>query len=137
MSEHRAVDDLVATYLTVRNAIEDKKLQQKAELLPLEEQFETLSEQLLDACNAVNADSIRTATGTVSRRVQSRYWTSDWESMYKFIRDNDAPFLLEQRIHNSNMKQFLEANPDQLPMGLQAERKYVVQVRKPTNKEIT
>jgi hypothetical protein len=54
--------------------------------------------------------------------------------MYQFISENDAPFLLEQRIHNSNMRQFLEDNPDKLPIGLQNERKYTVQVRKPTAK---
>jgi hypothetical protein len=54
--------------------------------------------------------------------------------MYQFIRDRDAPFLLEQRIHNGNMRQFLEDNPEDLPIGLNADTKYVVRVRKPTGK---
>jgi hypothetical protein len=54
--------------------------------------------------------------------------------MYRFIGENDAPFLLEQRIHNTNMRQFLEDNPEKFPAGLQNERKYAVQVRKPTAK---
>jgi hypothetical protein len=54
--------------------------------------------------------------------------------MYEFIRENDAMHLLEQRIHNGNMKQFLSENPDELPVGLQADSKYVVRVRKPTAK---
>jgi len=90
---------------------------------------------ILATCNAQNMDSIRTPEGTVSRRVSSRYWTTDWESMYKFIKENDIPFLLEQRIHNGNMKQFLEENPDSLPIGLQCDRKYVLHVRKPTGKK--
>ena len=84
--------------------------------------------------NSIQADSLRTAAGTVSRRVNTRYWTTDWERMYEFIRENDVPFLLEQRIHNGNMKQFLDENPDSLPIGLQADRKFVIQVRKPTGK---
>ena len=77
---------------------------------------------------------IRTAAGTVTRSTITRFWTSDWESMYQFIRDRDAPFLLEQRIHNGNMRQFLEDNPEDLPIGLNADTKYVVRVRKPTGK---
>jgi hypothetical protein len=54
--------------------------------------------------------------------------------MYQFIKTHDVPFLLEQRLHNGNMKQFLEENPDDYPIGLQADRKFTIQVRKPTAK---
>jgi hypothetical protein len=66
--------------------------------------------------------------------VQTRYWTTDWDQLYKFIAENDVPFILEKRIHNGNMKQVLEANPDSLPIGLQVDNKYVIQVRKPSEK---
>lgn len=127
-------DDTVAKYLMVRNAVEDLKERQKAELAPLEAKLEELSNQLLDVCNANNADSIKTPEGTVTRRVSSRYWTNDWEQMYAFIDKHKAPFLLEQRVHNGNMKQFLEENPGAFPPGLQSTNKYVIQVRKPTGK---
>jgi hypothetical protein len=93
-----------------------------------------VANKLLKICNEQNLDSLRTAEGTVTRRVKSRYWTTDWEHMYKFIKENDAPFLLEQRIHNGNMKQFLEENPDRHPAGLQVDSKYAITVRKPTNR---
>lgn len=125
---------LVRDYIVARTAIEEMKEQQKVELEVLDRSFEVLSAALLERCNALNADSIKTAAGTVSRRVSSRYWSSDWNSMYEFIKEHAAPFLLEQRIHNGNMKQFLEENPDVLPIGLQADRKYVIQVRKPNSK---
>jgi hypothetical protein len=128
------IDELVGIYLKIRTAIEAKEEQHKAELQELKDQFDVVGNKLLEICNEQNMDSIRTPVGTISRRVSSRYWTSDWDSMYQFIQNNDAPFLLEQRIHNSNMRQFLEDNPDKFPAGLQNERKYTVQVRKPTAK---
>jgi hypothetical protein len=128
------IDELVSIYLKIRTAIEAKEEQHKAELQELKDQFDVVGNKLLEICNEQNMDSIRTPVGTISRRVSSRYWTSDWDSMYQFIKNNDAPFLLEQRIHNSNMRQFLEDNPDKFPAGLQNERKYTVQVRKPTAK---
>ena len=134
MSEQTTIDSLVAIYIQMRNAIKAKEEEHEAELAALKEDFDTISAKLLELCNEQNADSIKTAAGTVSRRVSSRYWTSDWESMHNFILEHEAPFLLEQRIHNGNMKQFLEENPEAFPMGLQADKKFVIQVRKPTAK---
>jgi hypothetical protein len=88
----------------------------------------------LEICNTQNVDSLKTPEGTAMRRAATRYWTSDWQSMYEFIKEHDAPVLLEQRIHNTHMKQFLEENPETLPMGLNTDTKYVISVRKPTNK---
>jgi len=126
------MDELVTSYLQLRTLIQDKEEQHKTEIAELKEQMDALSAQLLDVCNETNADSIKTKAGTVSRRVQSRYWSSDWESMHQFIMQNEAPFLLEHRIHNVNMRQFLDDNPDLFPAGLQVDSKYVIQVRKPT-----
>jgi len=134
--EKTPTNEIVRKYLKLRNQIAALEKKHEEELEPLEAAFNNASAELLEVCNQQNADSIRTPEGTVSRRVQSRYWTSDWPRMYEFIKNNDAPFLLEQRIHNTNMKQFLSDHPDDLPIGLQADRKYVVQVRKPSsNKE--
>ena len=127
-------DKLVATYRRIRTAIEEREAEHAKEIEALKEKLEMVSDRLLKICNDQNLDSLRTAEGTVTRRVRSRYWTTDWASMYNFIKDNDAPFLLEQRIHNGNMKQFLEENPDQHPAGLQIDSKYAITVRKPTNK---
>ena len=127
-------DRLVAVYRRIRAAIEEREEAHTQEINTLKEKLEMVSDKLLKICNEQNLDSLRTPEGTVTRRVKSRYWTTDWEHMYKFIKENDAPFLLEQRIHNGNMKQFLEENPDQHPAGLQVDSKYAITVRKPTNK---
>lgn len=128
------LDEVVSVYLKIRNAIKAKEEEHEAEIAELKAQFDIVSGKLLDLCNEQNLDSIKTPVGTVSRRVSSRYWTTDWDSMYQFIKTHDAPFLLEQRLHNGNMKQFLEENPDDYPIGLQADRKFTIQVRKPTAK---
>lgn len=124
----------VAAYLNLRDAIQELEEQQKKEMQSLKDQFDVVAAKLLDHCNSQNIDAIRTPVGTISRRISTRYWTSDWDSMYQFIKEHDAPFLLEQRIHTGNMREFLEDNPNAFPAGLQAERKYTVQVRKPTKK---
>ena len=128
------IEEVVSRYLETRTAIEEMETRHDEEIADLKTAFRELADELLLACNDQNVDGMRTAAGTVSRRISSRYWTSDWESMYKFIKDKDVPYLLEQRLHNGNMKQFLQENPDEMPPGLQADNKYVIQVRKPTAK---
>lgn len=133
--ENVPVADLVKVYRKIRDAVQAKEDEFKKELDALKGQLDAVTGALLKVCNEQNMDSIRTPEGTVSRRVAARYWTTDWESLYKFMKERDAPYLLEQRIHNGNMKQFLEDNPDILPVGLQCDRKYVLHVRKPTGKK--
>lgn len=134
MDNEQSVEEMVSAYRKIRDAIRDKEEEFKEELASLKEQLDLVAGGLLDICNTLDVDSLRTNAGTVSRRVNTRYWTSDWDAMYQFIKEHDAPFLLEQRIHNGNLKQFLADNPELLPVGLQADNKYVVQVRKPTSK---
>ena len=125
-----SADRLVAVYLKIRNAIKDKD----EEIKSLKEQQDKVSDELLKLFESQEADGLKTPSGTVSRRVISSYWTSDWEQMYAFIKEQDAPHLLEKRIHNGNMKEFLVDNPDVTPAGLQAKNRYAISVRKPTKK---
>ena len=134
MSETVPINDLVAVYRKLRTTIAEEEERFEAKVKELRDKLEIVSAELLNFCNEQNLDSIRTPAGTVSRRVQTRYWTTDWDQMYKFIAENDVPFVLEKRIHNGNMKQVLEENPDILPIGLQVDNKYVIQVRKPSEK---
>ena len=128
--EDTTAGKMVAAYIKLRSAIQEKEDEIKA----LKEKQALVSASMLDLCSKEDIDSIKTPFGTLTRRIYSAYWTSDWDQMYKFIAENDAYHLLEKRIHNTNMKEFLEENPDALPIGLQSDRKYAVSVRKPTKK---
>lgn len=128
--ETQTADKLVSAYINIRNAIADKEEEIKA----LKETQEKMAEALLELCTEQNIDSIRTPFGTASRSIRTNYWTNDWHEMHEFIKAHDALHLLEKRIHNTHMKEFLEENPSTVPPGLQSDRKYVITVRKPTNK---
>jgi hypothetical protein len=129
------IDDLVKAYRNLRGQIEAEEESFDTKVKALKADLEVVTAGLLEFCNAQNLDSIRTPAGTVSRRVQTRYWTNDWERFYKFVQEREALHLFEKRIHNGNMQQFLEENPDLLPIGLQIDRKFIVQVRKPKKGE--
>jgi hypothetical protein len=50
--------------------------------------------------------------------------------MYEFVKENDAYGLFEKRISQTNMKQFLEENPDKFPKGMLLDSAYKITVRR-------
>ena len=128
--EDFTTDKLAEVYIKIRDKRAELKEQYEVQDEGLKAQQELLAEKMLDICRDNNADSIKTPAGTIIRKVDTRYWTTDWDSMYQFIEEHDAYPLLEKRIHQTNLKQFLEENPELLPAGLQADRKYTVVVRR-------
>jgi hypothetical protein len=130
MMEDFTTDKLAEVYIKIRDKRAELKEQFEVQDEGLKAQQELLAEKMLDICRDNNADSIKTPAGTIIRKVDTRYWTTDWDSMYQFIEEHDAYPLLEKRIHQTNLKQFLEENPELLPAGLQADRKYTVVVRR-------
>tara|TARA_R100000687_G_scaffold75234_1_gene66585 strand:- start:292 stop:705 length:414 start_codon:yes stop_codon:yes gene_type:complete len=124
------IDRLVSLYLKMR----DKKAELTTNFRKKEEELNTkldaVKTTLLTHCKDTGVESVRTASGTFYRTVKNKYWTSDWESMSKFIVEHKAVDLLEKRIHQSNMKQFLEENPEELPSGLNVDAEYTITVRR-------
>ena len=123
-------DKLVKTYIKIRDARKELASEYEKQDAELQKALDAIEGELLEACKAIGADSIKTSFGTISRRVAKRYWTNDWHSFYKFLMENEAPELLENRIAQTNMSTFLEENPDLLPPGLNVDSRYSVSVRR-------
>ena len=121
---------LVNVYIKIRDAKDTKKRQMEEEIAALEQQLDVVEQELLEICKATGQDGGKTQHGSFTRAVKTRYWTSDWDSMYKFIREHDAPDLLERRIAQGNFSQFVKENPDSMPAGVNIESKYSITVRR-------
>lgn len=124
------MDDMVNAYIKIRDKRSANKKEFEEQDSELEVQMQLISTAMLDLCKTINADSVKTKYGTIIRSVKSRYWTNDWDSMYNFIEETGAFGLLEKRLHQTNMKDFLAENPDLLPKGLNVESEYTVVVRR-------
>ena len=129
-TEAISVEKLVATYIKIRDARDEIKREMEARVAELQADLDVINQTLLEQFKAQGIDSARTPFGTAYRTVKSRYWTNDWDTMRNFIAEHDAFDLLEKRIHQSNMKQFLEENPDLHPAGLNVDSEYSVTVRR-------
>ena len=95
MSDQKTIADLVAVYRKLREAIAEAEEELETRVRELREQLDLVSAEILNFCNEQNLDSVQTPAGTISRHVQTRYWTTDWEQMNKFILENEALHLLE------------------------------------------
>lgn len=121
---------LVAVYIKMRDAKDAITREYEAKVNEIKEQMEAIEQALLEICKTTGQDGGRTTHGTFSRTVKTRYWTNDWGSMHSFIKEHDAIHLLEQRIHQTNMQEFLRDNPGTLPQGLNADARYAITVRR-------
>ncbi len=125
-----SVDELVTVYIKIRDARDAARKQADEVDADFEEQLNVINQQILEICKETGADSIKTKHGTAIRTIKSRYWTNDWERFYDFMFEHNVPELLERRIHQTNIKQFLEENPDLLPAGLNVDSAYSITVRR-------
>ena len=124
------VEKLVRVYIKMRDAHIEMKREYEEKDAVIQEQMKMVKQALLDYCEQHNIESVKTSEGMFYRSLSKKYWTSDWESMGKFIIEHQVPELLEKRLHQGNMKQFLEEHPDLLPPGLNADSEYTVTVRR-------
>jgi hypothetical protein len=123
-------DKLAGLYLKIRDKRDALTREYEEKHKELQEQLDIVADEMLELCKENGADSIKTQAGTIMRSVATRYWTNDWDSMSNFIKENDALGLFEKRIHQVNMKQFLEENPDSFPPNMLVDSKYKIIVRR-------
>ena len=127
-------DQLVETFITLRNERDRMRNEWEAEDAKIKEEMTTLEQALLSICNEANATSIKTDKGTVIRKLNERFFCSDWDNFRDYVLEHQALELLERRIHQGNFKEFIaERESEGLPPGVNVMREYGVTVRKPTS----
>ena len=125
-----SIDKLTKAYVKIREKRAEISSKFKEEDENLVSQLDKIKKALLDYCKEHGVESVRTNAGLVYRSTRSRYWTSDWESMYKFILEHGVPEFFDKRLNQTNVKQFLEENPDLLPAGLNVDSEFTISVRR-------
>jgi hypothetical protein len=123
-------DKLTLAYIKMRDKRSELLKAYEAEDAVIQEQMEMVETELKKMCDEIGADSIKTSYGTVYRSVKTQYKVHDWDSMYKFVMEHNIPQVLFKRVSTTNMKQFLDENPNLMPMGMNIDNKYTVTVRR-------
>jgi len=123
-------EKLTKAYIKIRDERAKLSAEYKEKDSVLSRQLERVKQGLLDYCSAHNVESVRTSEGLFYRSVKQKYWTNDWEKMHAFVLEHQVPELLEKRLNQANLKQFLEENPESKPDGLNIDSEYSIAVRK-------
>jgi len=134
MSEIK-LDSLVETYLAIRNERDKLSREHDSKDKELSNDLAQIEQVLLNSCNEVGADSIRTVGGTIIKSTKENFVCGDWDNFKQYVMQHDAIELLQQRIHQTNFKEFLSGREDEgLPPGISSMREFKITVRKPSSK---
>jgi hypothetical protein len=133
MENDISIEKLTRVYIKMREKKAEVTHELEAKIDELDESMKKVKSAILDHMKEIGAESLRTESGSIYRTVRTTYSTNDWESMNKFILEHSVPELLEKRIHQTNMKVFLEEHPDVLPPGLNANMEYSVTIKRSKN----
>jgi len=128
------LDTLARIYIKMRTRIQEVQKEYDTKLEEIKAQQQEVKNAMKDQLQAMGTKSARTDYGTVTLKQTTRYYTADWASFKKFVVEHDAVDLLEQRIAQRNMAQFLTENPTSIPPGLNSTSELDVSVTKPTTK---
>jgi hypothetical protein len=120
-------------YIKMREKKAEVTHELEEKIAKIDEDMKVIKTAILDHMKEIGAESLKTNAGVVYRTVRTTYSTSDWESMGKFILEHGVPELLEKRLHQTNMKAFLEDYPELLPPGLNANMEYSVTIKRSKN----
>jgi hypothetical protein len=129
-----SVDELSTEYIRIRTEREALKEKFEDADKVFENQLAEIEHKLIQIMLAGNTTSMSTEKTVVIKRVMKRYNPTNWEAVYRLVDKYKAYGLLHKRIHDTNMKDFLEEHPDEYPEGLNVDSRYAVTVkRKPTS----
>ena len=125
------IDKLVAIHRKMETAMAEYQ----AKIDEIEGQRQEVRNTILEMMKEQKLESVRTDHGTVTKGVKDRYWSNDWSALHQYIIEHGAVGLLQQRIHETNMRDWIAAHPNDFPPSLNVDREYGITIRKPTTKK--
>lgn len=120
-------DKLVAVYIKMRDKKDQLRKEMELQIADIEAKMDKISSKLLEHMETTNSDGIRTAHGTVSKSITQRFWAPDWDQFREFVEEHGSLDLFERRIHQGNMRAFMEEHPELVP-PINADSKVTIRV---------
>jgi len=121
---------LVKAYRALRDKRSELKVAFEGQDKILAGKQDKIQTVLLQHCNDNGVTSVKTDEGTFFRKKKVNYWCSDWDNFYKWVVEKNIPEILQKRISQKNLKEYL-GDHDDIPIGLQSDAVYTITVQKP------
>lgn len=120
----------VKVLIGMRDKEEALTAKYKAEKEKIEAQSQLLRNALLDYCKEKNLDSVKTESGTFYRTIQHKYVIKDWQACHDFVIQSGDLNLLQKRISQSNLKEYITTNNIESLSWMYTDTVMTVKVRK-------
>lgn len=130
MTTEIPLDRLVRVYRKIKDRISELDAAHEAALAEIKPHLDEVRIALKDRLQAMGVTSAKTDEGTVLLSSKVRYYAQDWDAMKNFIMEHGLLDLLEKRLAQTALKQYLEENPEMVPPGLNTVSEIDVSVRK-------
>lgn len=99
----------------------------KAKIKPFSKKYDALVEKVIQQYSEDQIASVKTKAGTVTRVSTVVPTLKDFDAFFGFVRDNDAPELLQRRVSSEAWRERVEAG-EEVP-GVEAFTRVSLQVR--------
>lgn len=122
--------ELTEEYIRIRERRNALKAQYDEADGALKAQLQHIEGELLRILNESGMDSAKTPAGTFYKQEEITPTGADWDTLYRWIAENDAFEALEKRIKKTFVKEYMAAHDGGIPPGVSVYREFVVRVRR-------
>lgn len=120
---------LIEKFVQVR----DKRAEIKQEYEAKDEKYraaqEMIKRELLKHMESVNSTQLKGDAGTAYRNLVRRFGAADWNQVWGFIKENDRFDMLEKRLGQKAMADYLDETGE-MPPGVNLHQEYDVTIRR-------
>jgi multidrug efflux pump subunit AcrB len=127
------VDDVIATYMKLRNEKEAIEAEIKSQVAGLKAKMDKIEAWLKEQADAQGVTSFKGKHGTAFLTTTDYANVADWDAVLEFVKTNEAFDMLEKRVSKIAVRGYIERNKS-VPAGVTYGTKIDVTVRKPTMK---
>lgn len=134
----------IADLARAHGKIRDERSRRTAEYARVDEDLKTeqvmLRQHILKMLTATGGTSIRTPYGTVYRRTVTKSAAADWGAVWDWMKEHDAPDLVQKRLNNQFILDMIEAQRPPgaedgsyavtLPPGINLHQEFDISIRK-------
>lgn len=101
-------EQLVARYIELRDEIAQAKAAFEAETAVLADHQSAVLEALIARANEAGADSLKTKAGTLIKKSQQKYITTDIGALVQYIRETGRVELLQARMSTTAVAEMVQ-----------------------------
>lgn len=123
------LSELVAHYISMRDAKASLKAEYEEKLAPIEDKLNKIEAKLLEVFEQTGMESVKTDAGTAYKSTRTTVSVADRDAFMEFVKSGDHWSMMEIRAAKTAVEQYRAANDD-LPPGVNWRSEVVVNIRR-------